>query len=195
MFSFIEFIKVGADLSFLLVLVVDVAQPLQKLDSVVVLDLHERLLRNLKVELVERSLGNQFPQSRVRVLVNEVDCVFETDRREVVAGVSQTPALVRLDEVWNVFDFFGRLQNVVEHRSLDFEVGEVAEIAGAENWLFLFEVAHHEHPVFLHERAHIWIVAAPDDGPDFFIFLRVYDSRALYYPVVTLPCRRRWEHR
>ena len=74
--SLIISFEVSSYLSFLLVLLIVLLKSVNELHAIVVLILDEGSLSYREVKFVQSGLGDQFPKSLMRVLLDKLDCIF-----------------------------------------------------------------------------------------------------------------------
>eukprot|EP00754_Rhynchopus_humris_P043782 Rhum_TRINITY_DN3522_c0_g1::Rhum_TRINITY_DN3522_c0_g1_i1::g.11102::m.11102 len=155
----VEAQEVRRDLRLLLRLVlVQLLQPLHKLDALVVLAPHKRLLRDDEVKLLQRVFGKQPPQPRVRVLRHEVVRIRDGGL-EQLAGVPQG---LRLEVDHAVLLRVLRLRHdLVQHHRLDLQVAEGADVGGGQDGLLGIQPSEDVHARLLHHGKELAVVGGP----------------------------------
>ena len=66
----------------------------------------------------------------MRVLLHEVNRLFQADSGKEVACVAETFRLKVNEHILYVLDLFRLLENIIEKHTLDFKIREIAQIAG-----------------------------------------------------------------
>lgn len=128
-FGFIVSAEPGANFSLLFVPLVKCLELLDKLYAVVVVCFDKGSLSHVEVQLIESILSDEFPESWMWVLFNELNCLSETYLGEEVSCVLEGFGLVMGDHFVDVFYVLGILQDFIEHDSFDLQVGEVAQVS------------------------------------------------------------------
>eukprot|EP00053_Salpingoeca_punica_P010038 m.90374 g.90374 ORF g.90374 m.90374 type:complete len:795 (+) comp15261_c1_seq1:282-2666(+) len=162
--SVLKAAKVCGHLGLLFALVVELAQALHNLHALIVARADKGLVGNVKVQLGEGCLGQQPPQTRVRVLLDKGVCVVNAHAFEEDAGVAQ-----RLDVAVLVVvacRALGVLHDVVEVDGADAEVLKLADVAVGENGLLRIQIAEDVHVRALHHGKQLRVVGGPTHVPD-----------------------------
>mmetsp|Transcript_4274 Transcript_4274/g.11789 ORF Transcript_4274/g.11789 Transcript_4274/m.11789 type:complete len:663 (-) Transcript_4274:283-2271(-) len=161
----VEALEVGGDLGLLLHAVVQEPEPLDELDPLVVLEAHECLFGHTEIQLVQRCLGQQPPEARVRVCLHVIEGILEVgDFGEDVPRVPQT---LRLEVQQNLLPWTLRiLDHLVNQYALDLEVLECTEVRVGQHRLLWLQPSNDVHPRLLHDGKEVWVVAGPPHVPN-----------------------------
>ena len=154
-------------------------QPLDELDAVVVGAAHERLVRERQVVALQRVLGEQTPQARVRARLREPKRLRRVRRlRQQTPRVTQRRRVV-VDDVlpagagsFAVADVTGHTHDLVQGHGAHGQVAERADVRGRHHGLFRLRAAVHDHLRLFHRRERVFVVVAPTHVPRVFALER-----------------------
>mmetsp|Transcript_25500 Transcript_25500/g.48225 ORF Transcript_25500/g.48225 Transcript_25500/m.48225 type:complete len:479 (-) Transcript_25500:1812-3248(-) len=161
--SLVKSLEVRRHLRVLLARVVQKLQLLHKLDPLVVRAAHKPLVRNGKVQVLQRVLRQYAPQAGVRVVLYELVGVVDAHVGQDVARVPQRLGL-EVDEKVFVRVVRGA-HHVVQQHGADLQVRELADEARAQHGLLGLHAAEDVHARLLHDGKQLRVVVAPAHAP------------------------------
>mmetsp|Transcript_83069 Transcript_83069/g.144247 ORF Transcript_83069/g.144247 Transcript_83069/m.144247 type:complete len:228 (-) Transcript_83069:1939-2622(-) len=161
----VKALEISGYLGLLFQPVIQQPQSLHELDALIVLEADKGLLGDAEIELVQCSLGQQTPQSRMRIGLNIIECILQVGHlRQDVPRIAET---LCLEVQQHLFPrTFRVLDYLVNENALDLEVLKCADVCVRQHRLLGLEATNDVHARLLHDGEEIGIVAGPAHIPD-----------------------------
>mmetsp|Transcript_33311 Transcript_33311/g.71162 ORF Transcript_33311/g.71162 Transcript_33311/m.71162 type:complete len:672 (+) Transcript_33311:101-2116(+) len=160
----VEVVEVGGHLRRLLLAVVEQPQPLDELDAQVVLAANEGLVGHGEIELLQRRLGEQPPESHLRVLLGVGERLGKVGGGELLAQVAKRLGLELEQHVLG--RGLGLAHERVEGERAYLEVREGADVGRGDHRLLGNQLVEDVHAGLLHHGEELGLVLCPEHVPD-----------------------------